>query len=250
MRVVTNKKRVERNRNIATYLFLATMALLVGSFVFVNYSLFTGSQPSVVILGLQALSLPLAFIMTLYSIRMTNQWARRPYPEEALEEGMKSLNKRSILYNYYHDPARHVLIAPQGVFTITTRWHSDHFEVEDDKWVTKKNAVLKLFSSMRMDGVGNPTHDAQEAAQHVQGVLNEIAPDVNVEPLIVFVNEEAELEIHDTPVPIFFLDDKTEHSLNEYLRDLNRERRDNLQQRATLPLTEEQLAAFEEKTVE
>jgi hypothetical protein len=249
MRTVTNKKRVERNRRTATYLFIATMVILVGSFIFVNVSLFTGQEPNMLMFLLQALSLPVAFVMTLLSIRMTNQWARRPFPEETLKEGMKGISKRSVLYNYYHDPARHVLIAPQGVFAIVTRWHEDHFSVEGDEWTTHKSAISKLFSSMRMDGVGNPTSDAEKAADHVRELLADIAPDVDVQPLVIFTNPNAELDITEPDVPVLYADDKEEPNLTGYMRELNRQQKDNMQQKSTLPLTEEQINQFEEQTV-
>ncbi len=249
MRIVTNKKRVERNRSTATYLFIATMVILVGSFVFVNVSLFTGQEPNMLMFLLQALSLPVAFVMTLLSIRMTNQWARRPFPEETLKEGMKGISKRSVLYNYYHDPSRHVLIAPQGVFAIVTRWHEDEFSVEGDEWTTHKSAISKLFSSMRMDGIGNPTKDAEKAAKHVRELLADIAPDVEVKPLVVFTNPNVELDITEPDVPVLYADDKEEPNLTNYMRELNREQKDNMQQKSTLPLTEAQIKQFEEQTV-
>ena len=124
MRVVINTKLAERLRQIATYLFLGTMVVLVGGFIFVNYSLFTGNLPGPLIVLLQLLLIPVAFILTIVSVRLTNTWARRPYPEDVLKEALKGVSKKSIIYHYYHFPAAHVLIAPQGVFAITTRWHN------------------------------------------------------------------------------------------------------------------------------
>jgi hypothetical protein len=76
MRVVMNKKLAERNRRIATYFFLATLVLLIGGFIFVNYSLFTGEIATTLITLLQCLILPVAFLLTIFSVRMTNIWAR------------------------------------------------------------------------------------------------------------------------------------------------------------------------------
>jgi hypothetical protein len=235
---------------MATYLFIATMVILVGSFIFVNISLFTGTEPNMLLFVLQAISLPVAFVMTLLSIRMTNQWARKPFPEEALKEGMKGISKRSVLYNYYHDPARHVLIAPQGVFAIITRWHNDHFSVEGDEWTTHKGAFSRLLSSMRMDGIGNPTDDAKKAARHIQEVLDDIAPDIEVKPLIVFTSPQVQLDITEPDVPVLYADDKEEPNLTEFMRELNRQQKDDLQQKSTLPMTQEQIEQFEEETID
>jgi hypothetical protein len=234
---------------MATYLFLATLVLLIGGFIFINYSVFTGEEPTSLILIFQALMLPAAFILTLASVRMTNLWARQPYPDEAIAEGLKGLSKKSILYNYYHFPARHVLIAPQGVFVIVTRWHEGHYTVEGDRWKTHKSGFSRFFSAMRMDGVGEPTLDAQRAVDHVKKLLADIAPDIEVKPLIVFVSPKAELEITEPTVPVFYVDDKKEPNLTEHMRELNREQKDDIQQRAKLPLTDQQIADFEAATL-
>lgn len=253
MRVVTNQKLVDRNRRIATWLFLATLVVLVGGFILINYSVFTGSAPPGVIIILQALLLPVALALTLVSVRMTNHWARKPYPEEVFDESVKGLSRKSILYHYYHFPARHVLIAPQGVFAIVTRWHDGKFSVDDeDQWKTHKNAFLRVFSLMRMDGIGNPTDEARQAAEHVQEQLAEIAPDVEVQPLILFINSNADLEIGDVSVPVLYADDKVKPNLTDHLRSLNKQTdsKNKGNQKATLPLTDEQIEAFEARTID
>lgn len=250
MRIVTNNKLVKRNRQIATYLFLATLALLIGGFVFINYSVFTGDEaPGGWLIILQAAMLPVAFVLTLFSVRMTNLWARQPYPDEAIAEGLKGLSKKSILYNYYHIPARHILIAPQGVFAIVTRWHEGQYTNEGNRWKTHKSTFSRFFSAMRMDGVGEPTLDAQRAAEHTKKLLADIAPDVEVIPIIVFVSPKAELEITEPEVPVFYVDDKREPNITEYMRTLNREQRDDIQKKVKLPLTDEQIADFEAATL-
>ncbi|MEL6527748.1 MAG: hypothetical protein AAFQ07_18775, partial [Chloroflexota bacterium] len=146
MRIVTNRKLVNRNRSIATWLFLGTLGLLIGGFVFINYTFFTGEGPADWVFLLQALAIPVAFVLTIFSVRMTNNWAREPHPEKALPDGLKSVSKKSILYNYFHFPARHVLIAPQGVYAIVTRWHDDEFTVDGDEWKTHKGSISRFLS--------------------------------------------------------------------------------------------------------
>lgn len=249
MRIVINTKLAERFRKIATYLFLTTLVVLVGGFIFVNFSLFTDNLPSSGIVLLQVLLIPVAFILTLVSVRLTNAWARRPYPEDVIKEGLKGVSKKSVIYHYYHAPARHVLIAPQGVFAITTRWHNGRFAVKGSDWKTFKNPISRFFSIMRMDGIGNPTEDAQKAAQHIQSVLQSVGAEVEVKPLILFIDPKIDIDIEDPTVPIFFADEKKSPSMTEYLRELNREQKENLQQRATLPVTEAQIEAFEAQTI-
>jgi len=251
MRIVTNKKLVKRNRQIATWLFLGTLAILVGGFIFINYTFFTGDVSAVsnwIVLG-QAVALPVVFLMTIFSVRMTNLWARQPYPDKAIEEGLKGVSKKSILYNYYHAPARHVLIAPQGVFAITTRWHDGKFTLDGEDWKSHKGTMSRFFSAMRMDGVGKPMEDARKATEHVQKIFDGIAPEIKVKPLIIFVSEEVEIEMTDPALDVLYTNEKQEPNLSEYMRELNRQQKENMQQKVVLPLTDEQIAAFEAATL-
>ncbi len=247
MKVVRNDRLAKRNRQIATNLFLVTFLALIGGFVFVNLSLFTGQAvDDPLLLVAQTLILPVAFILTLISVRMTNLWARRPYPEDAIAEGLKGLSNKSIIYHYFHIPARHVLICPQGVFTITTRWHNGSYAVNGDRWRTNASVISRFFSSMRLDGVGNPTWDAQRDATRIQKILAAIAPDVPVQPLILFVDPKATVQIEKTEIPILYAGEKQSPNLKEYLRDMNREAK---AKKVALPLTEAQIEQFEAQTL-
>jgi hypothetical protein len=249
METIINSKLVERNRRIASWLFLGTFVVLAGSFIYFNYAIFTQTADSDLLLLLQALALPVIFIMTILSIRMTNLWNREPHPEKALAEGLKSVSKKSVMFHYYHIPARHVLIAPQGVFAIVTRWHDGKIMVEGDDWKTNKSAISRFFSALRMDGVGNPSADAQDAAKHVQKLLKDIAPNVEVKPIVVFVSPKVELEIKDPNIPVLYADESKEPSLNDYMRELNRLARPDKQAKVVLPLSDVQIEAFKKATI-
>src|SRR5690554_5817915 len=142
MRVETNQKLVRRNRRIAQYLFFFSLAVLIGAFIVANAQMFSGSLPDpdtlegTLALVLPTLVLPIGVLASLFSVRMTNLWIRQPRPESAIREGLKGLSNKSVLYNYYHLPARHVLICPQGVFAITTRFQEGRYTVTGDKWIT------------------------------------------------------------------------------------------------------------------
>ncbi len=250
MRVVINTKLADRNRSIATYLFIATFVLLIGGFIFINQSLFTGetSIDSVTLL-LQVLILPIAFVLTIISIRMTNLWARRPRPEDVILEGLKGLSKKSVLYHYYHFPTRHLLISPQGVFAIVTRWHEGNYSVSNDVWRTKANPLSRTLSSLRMDGIGNPSLEAKRAAEHAQKLLAEYAPNMVVQPLVVFISPKAQVEVSEEGVSIAFADGKQKPSLKDFMRDVARSSDGTGRNKVNLPLTDEQLASFERKTV-
>ena len=253
MRIVTNKKLARRNRKITNYLFFGTFGALILGFIVINASLFTNETPDMLTLIAQSAVLPVAFVLTIVSVRMTNLWARVPRPEKAIEDGLKGLSNKSVLYNYYHFPARHVLICPQGVFAIVTRWHDQQFVLRDEKFRSKRSLISKLFSAIRFDGIGKPFRDAEFAREHIQGAISAVAPDVTVQSLIVFVDPSADVEFESKPVtPVLYADPKKSPNLKEFMRDAKRLLSDaagDAKNASLMPLSDEQIEAFEQATV-
>lgn len=255
MRVVTNKKLARRNKKITNYLFFGTFGALILGFVLINASLFTGDMPDNLTLIAQSAVLPVLLILTVISVRMTNMWARVPRPENAIEAGLKGMSNKSVLYNYYHFPARHVLICPQGVFAIATRWHDQAFSFKDGKFRSRRNIISKFFSLIRFDGVGKPLRDAEFARQRVQNAIDEIDPEIKVRALVVFVDPASEVEFESQPeTPVLYADPKKSPNLKEFMRDAKRLLDDGAgeskrKNASLMPLSDEQIEAFEEATL-
>ncbi|MEO8611630.1 MAG: hypothetical protein ABI690_27270 [Chloroflexota bacterium] len=223
MRIETNLRLAKRNRRIAHFLFFFSMAVLIGGFIIANTQLASANKDnnlSAVMLFLPWLVLPIGFICTIISIRMTNLWIRQPRPEEAIRDGLKSISRKSVLYNYYHFPARHVLIAPQGAFAMVTRFQEGKFRVEGDKWTTPSGMFGVFMRLFRRDGIGNPTEDALKAAAYVQTLLDKKTPGIEVQPLIIFVDPRANVEIVNPTVPVLYANENQKPNLRDYLRDL------------------------------
>lgn len=240
MRVETNEKLVRRNRQIAQYLFFFSFGILILGLLLTNQQAASLQADDLVLGGVvPALVVIIAFISTIASVRMTNLWIRQPRPETALREGLKGLSNKSVLYNYYHFPARHVLVAPQGVFVVTTRWQDGRFSVNGDDWRTHKSFVSRLFTAFRFDSIGNPTRDALRQAEHVKKLLEPIAPDVPVQPLVVFTDPRAHITIENPTVPVLRAQDKLDPSIRAFMRQTERR----------LTLTPDQIAEFERRTL-
>jgi hypothetical protein len=225
MRIETNLRLAHRNRRIAHFLFFFSMAVLIGGFIVANTQLTATDQESptfALSLFLPWVVLPIGFICTILSVRMTNLWVRKPRPEEAIRDGLKGISKKSVLYNYYHFPARHVLIAPQGVFAMTTRFQEGKFRVEGDKWTTPSGFFGAFMRFFRRDGIGDPTRDALKAAAYVKSLLDK-KPEgagIEVQPLIIFVDPRANVEIVNPTVPVLFANENQKPNLRDYMRDL------------------------------
>ena len=84
-------------------------------------------------------------------------------------------------------------------------------------------------------------------------ILADIAPDVEVQPLIVFIDPKAEFEFEDQPeTPVLYADPKRKPNLKSYLRDVKRDMVSDQKDKKNadlMPLTDEQIEAFEQATV-
>ncbi len=221
MRVETNTPLIKRNRRNANYLFFFSIAVLVAGFLLANLQLTATDETGLALaVFLPWLILPVGFIATLASVRMTNLWLRRPRPETVIQEGLKGISNKSVLYHYYHFPARHVLIAPQGVFAMITRFQEGRFSVEGDKWQTAGGPFGRVMRFLRRDDIRNPSEEARLAAEHVKKLIGATLPDVEVQPLVIFVDPRAQLSITNPTVPVLFADDNKEPNLRDYMRDI------------------------------
>ncbi len=239
MRVVTNTPLAKRNRQIAQYGFFASFLIPIGGLLLMNQETAAPSSDNLLVgLIVPFLVLPLAYVLIILSVRMSNLWVREPRPETVIEAGLKGISNKSVLYNYFFFPARHVLFTPQGVFAMTTRFQDGSYTVNGTKWVTNKSLIGRLLGLLRMDMIGDPTRDAEQAAERVQKMLAEIAPDVTVQPLVIFVDPRVQIQVINSPVPILHANPKMAQNLKDYMKDVTKQK--------LTSLTQEQIEAFEQ----
>jgi len=212
MRVVTNEALLKRNRTIAHALFFVSLAGMGIGFFYTWSNPATSSQ-------LSCLLLPALLVMTVASVRMANVWIREPRPEKALAEALKGIGQRYTLFNHLL-PAPHVLIGPQGVFTITTMWHEKAYKVSGRKWSGDGGLGRFLFGFLRQDLLGDPFREAEFQAQQMQKLVDKIAPDSNiqVQPVVVFISPKVSLEIEDPAIPVVYANPKKKPNLRQFLR--------------------------------
>ena len=214
MRVVINEAQIERNRKISHILFFVSLAGMGAGFFL------TWTRPAEST-SISCIILPILLFMTLMSVRMANTWIREPRPVNVLADALKGLGQKYTLFHYLL-PAPHVLIGPEGVFTITTVWQDRAYRVNGKKWYGDSGLLRRLNGFMRQDLIGNPFQDAQFHARQVQRLIDKIAPDsgVVVQPLVVFIHPRASVEIEDPLFPVLYADPKKRPSLRHYLREL------------------------------
>jgi len=247
MRIVTNEFLVKRNKQIATYLFFFSLAILIFGFFLANGQVFgiVGEEENrtVYLVGMP-LVLLIGFISTMISVRLTNLWVRIPRPEDAIKDGLKGISNKSAIYHYFHLPARHVLICPQGVFAIISRFQDGEVIHKDGRWRIKRGPISTLFSIFRLDGIGNPTAEAEAAAAHIRYLIEDYDPDIPVYPVVIFQDPKVRLTIENPTVPVLYPDPKREPNLKEYIRS-----KEKLEQFDTNEKLTQFITDFEEFTI-
>jgi hypothetical protein len=240
MRVVTNEALIKRNRLISQILFVASLIILFGGLIFTNT---TPGQMDISYF-IPCLIMPIGLLTTLFSVRLTNQYIRLPHPEDVIREGVKGAVKGSTLYNYIL-PTRHVIVSPMGVFSLTTRFQETKFKVEGDKWFNWKarGPLAPVLLFLKQESLGDPFKDAKKDAAAVQTIVDKVLPDANVEvqPIVVFISDKADVEIIDPVIPVVYAAPKRKPTLKSALRA---EKRTDAPSAAVL--TNEQIRALDQ----
>jgi hypothetical protein len=240
MRVFVNQPRLRRNRILSQIMFFVALGVLIGSLILY------WTQPieqQLELFGVSMVLLPVGLLAAMFSVRLTNDWVRTPRPEEVLTEGLKGLGNNYTLYHYWL-PARHVLVAPHGVFCLTVRFQAGHFRVKGESWRAVSGPLARFVRLLRQENIGNPSRDGRWDAERVQRWLGQVIPASGVvaEPVVVFVNSEATFEAEAPTVPVVYADSKRKPSLRKYVRQL-------AQDRTRPTLNKDQRRAVEEATV-
>ncbi|MBP8972505.1 MAG: NERD domain-containing protein [Anaerolineae bacterium] len=216
MRVVINEAQINRNRKISHLLFFISLGGMILGFFFT-----WTADPTSGVSQLSCFFLPILLLLTLTSVRMANVWIREPRPVDVLNSSLKGLGPKYTIFHHLL-PAPHVLIGPEGVFTLTVVWQDKAYRVKGKKWYGDEGFLRKLNGYLRQDLIGNPFNDATLHAQQVQRLINKIAPDaeIAVQPLVVFIHPNASFEQEDPLYPVLYADSKKKPSLRQYLREL------------------------------
>ncbi|MFZ4816370.1 MAG: nuclease-related domain-containing protein [Phototrophicaceae bacterium] len=243
MRIEINERVIKRNRQIAQYTFFASLGIWLAGLGVTLLPLFQGTDPET--LGwlefVPTIILPVGLLLALFAVYMTNLWIREPRPEQAIREGLKGISNKTVLYHYYHTPAKHLLITPQGIFVLVVRFQTGMIEVKHDRWRLRRGIFERLSGLFRLDGLGDPVGEAKRGVEYIQRILKPIAPNAEVQAVIILTDPRAEVTIEESSLPILYADEKGKPSLKNYLRGINRS--------GDMPLTPEQIKAFEEVTL-
>ncbi len=196
MKIIKNEKLISRNGKIGQYTSLGALVVL-GLGMYISFSkpdLFTYS----------VICLLVGFIMTQVGMYMGNRWGRSPRPDEKFDVGLKGLPGEFNMY-HYSSPVSHLLVGPSGAWVLLPFHQKGKVEFTKNRWRMSGGGFMQMY--MRIFGqesIGRPEIDAENEVQTLRKFFakkldESFIPEIN--PILVFTSDEAELEVGDSPIP-------------------------------------------------
>lgn len=241
MRVVTQEKVIQRNRQLAQISFFFSIAALVGAFLATNS---LGNDNPEVAFYIQCGVMPLLFLVILFSVRMANNWIREPVPWNALQEALRGISSESTLYHYVMMPARHVLVAPSGVYLVYPLFQDRPIVINGKRFNMPGGIFARILVFMRQESVGDPVALSQLEAKYASKLINDtVGAAIEVQPIIAFIHPAAKVLVEEEPpVPVVATaSGKDIPTLKEYLKSQKSE--------GHATLTQDQIDALDEKYI-
>lgn len=192
MKVISNTKKIERNRKIGLYMSFGSLIILV-------IGLVLSFQPNLIAVAYAALLVGL--ITSQVGIYYGNRWGRSPRIDERLTAGLKGLDDRFTLY-HYTAPVPHLLTGPAGIWVLVPQYQEGTILYENKRFKQQGVGVFKRFFAQ--EGLGRPEMEAQGYQQDMLKFIKKELPDANlpdIQPLIVFINPKASVQVAESPTP-------------------------------------------------
>jgi hypothetical protein len=196
MKSIKNEKLIKRNATIGNFTSIAALVVLgVGMYIsFRRSDLFIYSL----------IALILGFALTQVGMYMGSKFGRSPRPDERLDAGFKGLQNEFVMY-HYTTPASHLLVGPAGVWVVVPYNQRGQIEFNKNRWRIRGGGFLQSYLRIfGQEGMGRPDYEIENEIKALRKYLlkhmdeSEI-PEINA--LMVFTNENVELDAGDSPIP-------------------------------------------------
>jgi hypothetical protein len=224
MKIIKNEKLIKRNGTIGNWTSLAALAVLgVGMYISLT-------RTDLFIYALAALLV--GFTLTQIGMYMGNRYGRRPRPDEKLDAGLKGLPGDYTLYHYMGG-ASHLLVGPSGLWILMPYHQRGQVTYKKNRWQMRGGGFLQSY--MRIFGqenLGRPDIEIESESNALKKYLAKHLDESQIpepKPLIIFTNDEVEINAEETPVPALKL-----KQVKEFFRQKAKEK----------PLSQTQLAAI------
>ncbi|MGZ9222728.1 MAG: hypothetical protein ACXW4Q_11515, partial [Anaerolineales bacterium] len=194
---------------------MAALAVLgLGMYIsFVRTELFTYSL----------IALVLGFTLTQIGMYMGSKFGRSPRPDDRLDAGFKGLQNEFVMY-HYTTPASHLLVGPAGAWVVMPYHQKGQVEFKKNRWRISGGGFLQSYMRIfGQEGMGRPDIEIENEIKALRKYLaknmdeSEI-PEINA--LMVFTNENVEVNANDSPIPALKL-----KQVKEFMRQKAKEKK-------------------------
>lgn len=195
MEIITNESLIRRNARIGQ------IASIVGLLVLAIGMYISFAQPQ--LFNYSLLSLLVGFALSQVGIYFGNRWGKRPRPDEHLNQALKGLDGRYMLY-HYRTPASHLLVGPSGIWVLSPRSTRGTIIYNESKrrFIQKGgNLYLKIFAQ---ESLGRPEMEINGEIDGITRFLKERLPDMElpeIQAALLFTNENTVVEADNAPIP-------------------------------------------------
>lgn len=227
MRIYRNTGYIQSQKRRAKLMAVGGFALLMGTF---PIAFFMSGQSSNFIF-VTYVFLVLGFILFNRGMQQIGRWsnnARHVREDFALDHHLKGLSDKYTLIHFGRPVDKvidHTLVHPGGVLVITTKDFPGQVRVDNDVW-RKNGSILGRMFAFSGPQVGNPTKETERALDNVEAALRQANLEADIEAVIVFTADSAEVEVNGSSDPVLPVDE-----LEYYVRDLDAEHEFSNQER-------------------
>jgi hypothetical protein len=215
MKIIKNEKLIKRNGMIGNWTSLAALVVLGGG-MYISFK-----RTDLMVYSLIALLV--GFTLTQFGMYMGNKFGRSPRPDEKLDAGLKGLQNEFVMY-HYTTPASHLLVGPAGVWVVMPYHQRGQVEFKKNRWRIRGGGFMQSYMRIfGQEGLGRPDIEIEGELRSLKKYLSKKIdeseiPEVNA--LMVFTNDDVEIDGEDSPVPAMKL-----KQVKEFMRQKAKEKK-------------------------
>lgn len=218
MKIVSDPKKIQRYYKIGMYTSLGSLAFLIAA-----VGLTIAGQGRADLTTYSFIAMILGLLLSQIGVFFANRWGKSPRVDERISLGLKGLDDRYVLY-HYTTPVPHLLTGPTGIWVLTPQYQGGTITFEKNRY---KQAGVGFFGRVvGQEGLSRPEAEAQGYQQDFEKFLKKANIDeslIDVQPVIVFTNPKANVQVQDSPIPTLHVD-----KLKDYIRRKAKEQPANM----------------------
>ncbi|MDQ4076473.1 MAG: NERD domain-containing protein [Chloroflexota bacterium] len=198
MKIYTNKRVIEKYQKRGIRFSVAGLLVMGVAFILVWWPAYAYLAWPLLLVGVT-----ISMIGTYY----VNRWLRPPLPEPVMEEAFQRFNARYVLF-HHTGLVPHLLLTPKGLIVIKAKRYEGpvRYNAETEKWKGKFSIRRFYGHGLTAETLGDPAEEVRQLEEHVRAWLQlnlpDVAEQVPVEGIALFLPPKTEFHVADSPLPL------------------------------------------------